>query len=182
LNHSLKRFIKFQDIKGFAMSQICAWCNKVINSHDNGQDGTITHGICPDCTIKMRETPGEPLMQFLDKLGVPVVLVATDVVVVTANEQARHMLNKNLGEIEGFISGEVFECANATLPGGCGRTIHCSGCTIRGTVTDTFLTGRNYTHTPAFINHRREGLIDLFISTEKVGDVVLLKIEKANGN
>jgi hypothetical protein len=91
------------------------------------------------------------------------------------------MLGKNLSRIEGYRGGDVFECAYARLPEGCGKTVHCSGCTIRNTVIKTFATGINYIRTPAFLfknSNRKVKKYDLYISTEKVGDIVLLRIDE----
>ena len=82
--------------------------------------------------------------------------------------------------LRGLRAGDVFECANARLPGGCGRTIHCSGCTLRRTVTDTFTTGRSHVRVPAYLRRRRDedaGAVSLLITTEKVGGVVLLRVD-----
>jgi hypothetical protein len=84
----------------------------------------------------------------------------------------------------GFRGGDVFECAYASLPGGCGETIHCEACTIRNTVMDTFKTGKSHLKTPAYL---LQGIPDNYheiqfeISTEKVKDVVLLRIDKICG-
>lgn len=110
------------------------------------------------------------------------IVIDSDARVLTANKQAREALHKDQKSIHGFRGGEVFECAHAKLPGGCGNTVHCSGCTVRRTVMDTMETGRSHLHTPAYLHHgtpenfRR---VDYFISTEKVGDAVLLRIDEA---
>jgi hypothetical protein len=78
------------------------------------------------------------------------------------------------------MGGDVFECAYARLPGGCGRTAHCSGCTIRQTVMDTVRTGQGHLRAPAYLNRATpDGVqrIPLTISTERVGDFVLLRID-----
>ena len=79
----------------------------------------------------------------------------------------------------------MFECAYATLPGGCGNTIHCDGCTIRNTVMDTFQTGKSHLKKPAYRIHGipdKNQEIHYLISTVKVKDVVLLRIDKIESN
>jgi hypothetical protein len=89
------------------------------------------------------------------------------------------MLGKDLSSIVDNLGGDVFECAYGLLPGGCGRTYHCSGCVIRRTVMDTHDTGQPSYRIPATLRqntaeHPQE--IKLLISTEKFSDYVILKI------
>ena len=102
-----------------------------------------------------------------------------DAVVLMASPRVAALLERN-EPLHGLRAGAVFECANARLPGGCGRTVHCSGCALRRTVTDTFTTGRSHLRVPAYLRRRRnEGAVtvSLLITTEKVGGVVLLRID-----
>lgn len=97
------------------------------------------------------------------------------------NKQAQEVLQKKMPAMEGQTGGDVFECAYAKLPAGCGKTIHCDGCTIRNTVMDTFNTGNSHLHTPAYLiqgapDENQE--IKFLISTEKFSDMVLLRIDK----
>jgi transcriptional regulator with PAS, ATPase and Fis domain len=121
------------------------------------------------------------MVDFLDSLDAPVVVVDPAGNVISANKNARELLQKELSEIEGYPGGIVFECAFAKLPEGCGKTLHCDGCTIRNTVMDTFRSGKSHLRTPAGLTRgateeNRE--IQFLISTEKVKDVVLLRIDK----
>jgi hypothetical protein len=124
---------------------------------------------------------GMPLHEYLDGLDAPVLVVSAEGVVETANAQARALLRKELPEIEGYRGGDVFECTHAKLPGGCGQTIHCTGCTIRRTVTHTYNTAQSHLRVLATLNreHGREARrIPFLISTEKVQGVVLLRIDE----
>ena len=168
------------------MTKICAWCSKSMGGSrsETSSDPIISHGICEKCANELFITLGDDLKEFLDSLNEPVVVVDSDVCVKTANNQAQSFLNKKLLKIVGYKGGNVFECANATLPGGCGKTIHCSGCTIRRTITDTFQSGKSHLKVPAFL-HRgipEESLVvSMLISTEKVENVVLLRIDEVDG-
>jgi hypothetical protein len=79
----------------------------------------------------------------------------------------------------GRLGGDVFECEYARHPDGCGRTIHCSGCAIRRSVTTTFQTGQALHHVPAQLKQypQENRQVEMLISTEKVGDTVWLRIE-----
>ena len=118
---------------------------------------------------------------FLDSLKLPVVVINQAGTIVTGNDQAKTLLRKGLPEIEGYKGGEVFECAYARLPEGCGNTMHCSGCTIRRTVMETYETGRSLVRVPAMLCRNTPEdpeIIKLLISTEKLTDLILLRIDK----
>jgi len=124
---------------------------------------------------------GVELGKFLDSLKLPVVMINRTGAVVTGNDEARKLLKKGLPEIEGCKGGDVFECAYARLPEGCGQTTHCSGCTIRRAVMKTFETGRSLLKVPATLNRYVPGnpqKIKMLISTEKLADMVLLRIDE----
>ncbi|NTV48475.1 MAG: hypothetical protein HGB32_09970 [Geobacteraceae bacterium] len=154
------------------------------STHLEGQSGnSITHGICARCKDKILGPEKIELMTFLDSLNMPIVLVDAMGMAETANKAARKILKKELPEIVGFAGGVIFECAYSILPEGCGKTIHCSGCTIRNTVMDTFQSGNSHLEIKALLNQgtsdKNEEVFYL-ISTEKAGDVVLLKIDTAD--
>jgi PAS domain-containing protein len=165
------------------MKRICAWCRKDLGSIDSraGSENVITHGICENCGSNLLFQMGVELGDFLDSLKLPVVVVNREGTIVTGNDQARALLRKGLSEIEGYKGGEVFECAYARQPDGCGNTMHCSGCTIRRTVMETYGTGKSYQRVPATLTRNTPQdpeKIKLLISTEKIADLVLLRIDE----
>jgi len=165
------------------MRRICAWCRKELQEVDSqaGTENVITHGICRNCRDNILFQLGVELEAYLDSLQVPIVLVNREGIVVSANNQAKTMLCKDLSEIKGYKGGEVFECAYARLPEGCGNTTHCSGCTIRRTVMETHGTGKSFLRVPATLNQNSPEdpkETDLLISTERIAELVLLRIDK----
>lgn len=166
------------------MEIVCAWCGREL-THSEGEEAPScgllrSHGICEDCLESLVSGGGQPLQEFLDSLGFPVTVVSGNVEVLAANHSARILAGKNGDDVVGRLLGEVFECVHSRLPGGCGRTIHCSGCAIRRTTTDTYLTGRAHRRVPATFTFGPEEVAlthDFFLSTEKVGQRVLLVIE-----
>lgn len=144
-----------------------------------GVTGTerITSGLCESCRTSVRHS----LPDFLNTLDAPVVAVDPDVVVKIANSRANALFGKGSGEVLGKKAGDVFECPFARLPGGCGRTIHCSGCAIRINVAETHRTGEPRIRVPAYLcrgtadEHQEIGM---HVSTEKIGDLVLLRIDR----
>lgn len=167
------------------MKRVCGWCQQELGqSPKNGSEEVITHGLCADCKFHLFAQMGMPLREYLDGLGVPVAVVDETGRVKTASEQACRLLQKKRADVEGYLGGDVFECEYAKLPGGCGHTIHCSGCTIRRTVTKTFESEKSQYRVPAYLNQATpEGThqVELLISTEKVRDAVLLRIDQIGG-
>jgi transcriptional regulator with PAS, ATPase and Fis domain len=165
------------------MKVVCAWCRKELQQIDSlgAEQNTITHGICEDCRDNLLFQLGVELQKFLDSLAVPIVVVDRQGTIVTGNGEARTLLRKPLSAMNGYKGGEVFECAYARLPEGCGNTTHCSGCTIRRNVMHTFETGKSSLKVPATLD--KDALdgpekMDLLISTERLTDLVLLRIDR----
>lgn len=144
-------------------------------------DSPITHGICNDCSTKISLEMGMPTRDYLDEIPLPVLVVNDEGRVLTANRQARLALGKELDQIENNTGGIVFECAHARLPGGCGKTEHCSGCTIRRSVMETFVSGKAIVRRTVSLNRcSPDGVREsrFLVSTEKAGEVVLLRIDE----
>lgn len=165
------------------MKKICSWCNVDMGtvSVDSYYEDAVTHGICTPCMDTFFGPRHVRLRDFIDGLDAAVVVVDAAGRVNGANRRAQLILHKELPDMEGFPGGDVFECAYAKLPQGCGNTIHCDGCTIRNTVMDTFQTSRSHLKKPACLtrgtldNYQE---IEYLISTEKVRDFVLLSIDR----
>ncbi|MCL5269087.1 MAG: PAS domain-containing protein [bacterium] len=165
------------------MIAICAWCGFDMGTigADGGGRGPITHGLCDSCHRKLIANYTQSFRDFLDHLPVPILLLEPGVTVLTANRRARALLGKELPEIEGRRGGDVIECVHARTPEGCGQTIHCRGCAIRRTVTETFATGVSRMGVPTYPDiATRSGArrIRFRITTEKVNEFVLLRIDE----
>lgn len=163
------------------MKYICSFCD--IDIAPTTGDGTrISHGVCKTCYNHIKASMGVDLQEFLSMLDHPVILVNRDVRILAANWKIHQMVDKELEKIREKLGGEVFECENSKLPGGCGKTIHCSGCTIRICVNETYQTGNPVKERPATLNQGIPGQsvpIELLISTYKSGELVLLMIDPA---
>lgn len=167
------------------MKCLCSRCRCLINedSADTAAERIITHGVCDKCADLVL-WPNRPLLtDFLDGFDAPVAVVNSLGVVLTANRLARTLLQKELPDIEGFQGGNVFECAFAKLPEGCGMTLHCDGCAIRNTVMSTMVSGKSCLNVPAGLSRgttNEHQDIRFVISTEKVREVVLLRIDNVS--
>lgn len=164
------------------MKPVCARCGKGLEpvATEGRGEPVVSHGLCEQCSYHLLAQQGMPLVQYLDGLGAPVVVVDADGTVRAANRQLRELVRQDLSSIEGRKGGDVFECAYATLPEGCGKTIHCSACAIRRTVTETYRTGLSQVRVPACLNAGSPDDVrraELLISTERVGSYVLLRID-----
>jgi len=164
------------------MKKICAWCNKEIGEEE-GDESVITHGICASCAQRIISPQKNSLRAFLNRFEYPILLVDSNVEIKIANHQAQEALGKDLKEIEGYLGGEALECVYASQPGGCGKTEHCKACAIRKMVNDTHASGISLLRQPAYQNiETPDGIVQmrLFLSTEKVGNFVILRIDEAN--
>ena len=164
------------------MRRICAWCSADLDGNVSAlRGGPITHGICESCSSHFTAHDLVPLRVFLDALEPPVLLVDSAGVILTANAAARRTLGMQPGTAEGSLRGDVLRCANASLPGGCGKTERCAACEIQGSVNRTFETGLAMDHVPACLDVQgsagREQML-LRISTEKVSGSVLLRLDE----
>lgn len=164
------------------MRRICAWCQADLGTTGDGPDSAvITHGICETCAAALFSQLGVSMQQFLDRLPAPLLVVDDSGIVVGANQRAQILLGKDLPEIYGQRGGNVIECAYAYLPEGCGHTVHCRGCAIRNAVEETYATGKSLQRVPGYADGDRytgPAGVRFLISTEKVGEVVLLRIDE----
>ncbi len=165
------------------MLQICAWCKKPIGTVQKSvhAEEAVSHGICKSCVDNLTFQLGVPLARYLDAFPEPILVTTGDVRVRAANSAALRLLGKPVAALEHQLGGDVFECAYARLPEGCGRTIHCSGCAIRRAVTETFRTGKPCYRVPAMLNRENPDhpdAISLHITTVKIEDTVLLRIDR----
>jgi PAS domain-containing protein len=152
------------------MKRTCLVCHSAYEPADD--DPSVTQGICAQCSEGL-VSPAAALTlgDFLDQLNVPVLLMDDDVRVAGCNHAAHALLGGPRHELKGRLAGEVVECKNAELPGGCGHTMNCKACVIRNAITSTAQSGESRRHVAA-------QQIGALISTEKVGGFVLLRIEK----
>jgi transcriptional regulator of aromatic amino acid metabolism len=145
----------------------------------------VSHGICNKCKLNLEFKYGLTLEMFLDTLAVRILVVDGDGNIQMANRQALRMLDKTTRQVRHLKTGIVLECVYAKLPGGCGKTAHCAGCTIWNTVMGTLKTGTAVNRCPVNLQKGPSDNTtetDLLISTMKSGNYVLLKIAEIKHN
>jgi hypothetical protein len=162
---------------------VCAWCQGELQGDETGENRPheITHRICARCRERVRaQSVGDSLRRDLDRLKFPVLVVDHDAVIRVVNSQAQALLFQEGRGVEGELVGDAIGCLYSYWPGGCGKTTRCPTCKIRGSVTATFATGKCMRHVLCYQEIRQPGGIErrrLLISSEKVNDVVLLRID-----
>jgi len=140
----------------------------------------VSHGICDDCADVVENFEPVRVGKLLDRFAGPVMLIDPEGRVIAGNKTASQLFDKKPADLCGRLGGEVTECIHSREEGGCGKTEHCTGCTIRGTVRHTQETGESrwgveaYQHvfTSAGVQRMR-----VLITTERWRDRVLLRID-----
>lgn len=161
------------------MKVVCSFCNTTLKP-GAGPDDPVSHGVCPACYEKILASHGIDIRKFLDMLDAPVFLVDGDVNVLAANRKACDVAQKPIHEITGNLCGRIFECKNAFLPGGCGKTVFCLGCAIRRAVNETKETGKPVTRRPAVVRRGPKSgneEVRFFVSTKTDNGVILLRLD-----
>jgi CheY-like chemotaxis protein len=166
------------------MKVVCAWCRKSPSEPD-GAGGPISHGICRACADTLEFT-SSPLPAFLETLAGPVMMVDAEGRVLGANAAFAGLVGKPAAAIASRLGGDVISCVYAEMPGGCGETVHCTGCAIRRAVNETRTTGQPRTEVPAFALIRGpDGPLRILfhVSLQRVGStMVLVRVDDAQLN
>jgi len=166
------------------MKTLCAWCNKGIlhdETDENEASRPVSHGICISCAKKMFSELSESMHEYLNRFDVPILIIDSEENVVSANDKALKKAGLRRDELKGMRCGDVIECVHATETGRCGKTIHCQSCVIRNSVLFTHETGKPCFRVPALPDSQQYKTckpLRVLISTEKVGEMVFIKIEE----
>jgi hypothetical protein len=123
------------------MKNLCSFCNTVI-SPGTSPDDPVSHEVCESCYTRIMRTHRFNIRKFLDMLDAPVFLVDADSNVLVANTLAIAAVGKPDSLVRKNFCGNVFECVNSYLPGGCGKTPFYPDCAIRKSVNETYATGK----------------------------------------
>lgn len=152
------------------MKRVCAWCKAVLG--EGAGTGEATHGVCAACRAGL-------ITVFLDTLDGPTFLVGGDARARNANAAARAAVAKEPDGVEGRLLGEVFDCLDASGPGGCGKAPRCAGCSLILKVEDTFKTGTPHENFPAVLRKEGGETLRFAVSTRRVKEGVLLRVDPA---
>ena len=167
-----------------AIPKVCSWCKADLGTVEGDFDMKypVTHGMCANCARVVAENPdAKTFQEFLDGFGIPLMVVDGENLVLAASRQVKDLLGKESPRVVGRHFGDVIECPNARLAGGCGKTLHCQSCVIRKTVLKTHQTGEGCFLVPAYPDVQigsKVKTLSMKITAEKVGTCVLLWIEE----
>lgn len=159
----------------------CAWCDVVIDDSDVSSDERypVSHGICPKCAKKMLQDLPVTAKNFLDSFEQPVMLVDNVNNVLITNRAAKLMVSGDFDFSDHEKCGKFVGCVHSDAPEGCGATVHCESCVIRRCILHTDKTGlpcqMEACEDYRFFNG--ECGANLLVTTEKVGNRILLKID-----
>lgn len=159
------------------MTSGCKACGREIWPAGQMSHRNITRGICTDCAA---QPPNNSVL--LESIDAPVLLMQGNPrQVVAANKKALDLFGKELHEVEGHRGGEVFDCVHSFTEAGCGKDVNCENCKIRNAIVDTFVTANSQDSVSTQLPIRKHSGTRTFVlqvSTEKVGDLALVRIDR----
>ena len=162
------------------MTTECKVCGKETVSASQAAPGSITSGICEACAIQVSATPDSRAV--LEAIHAPILLLhGNPRQVVSANRKALRLFGKEIHEVAGHRGGQVFDCIHSFTEAGCGKDVNCENCKIKNAIVDTFNTGNPHAAVSTPLQIRKaDGITTrvLQVSTEKVGDMALVRIER----
>lgn len=165
------------------MKKACAKCKRELTAPVK-QFGArvVSQTICRECWTQLWAGPLQSIHEIVDTFEAPILLLDNNLRIQAANDRAQKILGRPLADIKNFLPGDVMECINARLPGGCGRAIHCQACALRRALETTMATGAGVEKSPAFQDaYQEDGSIlrhFYYISTEKMEEFILLRIDE----
>lgn len=167
------------------MQTICIWCGSALDAVAIQQEARrpITKGLCTACRNDVvKQGDISALVKFLDESDAPLLLMQGNPrQVVTANQEACALVGKDLSRIEQHRGGQVFDCIHSLSEAGCGKDKQCENCKIKNAVVGTFITGTSFNGVSTILEIKKHAEInayDIQVTTEKVGDYALLKIDR----
>jgi len=163
------------------MKTTCAFCLAPMGEKAPFEDPSPTPGMCAGCVDHFsHQWDGLPLAEWLGRFTFPVIVSEPGREVAAANRPAAELVGREHQRYLGILGAAMAECGLARRPGGCGRAVCCSSCTIRRMVEQTQTSGVGASRVPAF--HEQGGWSEpIVVSTEKIGHLVRVRVERSEG-
>jgi transcriptional regulator with PAS, ATPase and Fis domain len=140
----------------------------------------IKSGMCNGCSARVSGTSDNN--GLLESIDAPVLLMQGNPrQVVTANRKALELFGKEHHEVENHRGGQVFDCVYSFTEAGCGKDAHCENCKIKNAIVDTLATANSHHGVSTELPIKKDSGIKtciLQVSTEKVGDIVLVQVDR----
>ena len=142
---------------------------------------SMAGAVCDECARRLLAECGVELGRYLEGLGSPVMLADADGVIVAASPLALERLGMEAEDVEGRLCGDVFRCVNASLPGGCGKTVHCRKCGLRKCIVATTGSKEPMSRVPVRLKTGDPGdptWLGIVVATEYFSGVVMLRLDE----
>ena len=152
----------------------CYNCRRSLEGEDKLR---VLAGVCRSCFTMLLSTRDGKLSAYLESLDLPAALILEDHSVLSSNTLFRQIA-PNLDSARLRV-GEVLGCSYSSLLGKCGETVPCILCSLRKSLERTWQTGEGLRGVPLSLPNRAEFRKSCEITTERVGNAVLLLLEAA---
>ncbi|MEQ8175256.1 MAG: hypothetical protein ABRQ26_09330 [Syntrophomonadaceae bacterium] len=162
----------------------CRWCQVEFTvPYEQSANFIVTGGSCTSCSNQFSMSNSTTTIRALvEAIDAPILVLQSDPrQVYTANQRACELFDKDISQIEGFRGGQVFNCIHSFTELGCGKDVNCEDCKIKGAIVDTFNTGNSFTNVKRTLDVKKAEKTApylLEISTEKIGNLALVRINK----
>ena len=148
---------------------ICFACRRSLEQEDELH---FLAKACDKCFTTVLSSRDEKLSAYLESLEIPAELVSQDQTILESNTPFQSIASNRV--VVGLRLGEALDCMYAPMLGLCGETVPCLLCKLKRSVEHTWLTGEGLREVPLSFPHKVNAPRTFSISTEKVGDAVLL--------
>jgi len=178
--------IVLADDKASQPRVVCAWCGKVLKADTaDTRYRPISHGICQHCSSRVFAEMATPAQEFLDSFSAPVIVVDKEFNVLSAGKKALALAGISADQVKGLRCGDIFGCIHAQKAEGCGKTSNCINCVMFDAIKHTYKTGLPRVRVPAYPDlncSNKDKKIQYYVSSEKMGDIVVLILEDVEDN
>jgi PAS domain-containing protein len=156
----------------------CTYCSRSRDEDADARSAAVEEGMCDECVAAFRPFwEGMALADYLERFDVPVLVADGTGRVVACNARGATQLGRDRNDIVGRLAGDAIACVNSRLPGGCGQTVHCRECTLRGAIDAVQKSGRPVEGVAAYLDTAL-GRVPLRVSAAPVGGAVRVLIEE----
>ena len=148
---------------------VCFNCRRSLEPEDELRALTRACESCLQALLSSRDTK---LSACLESFNVPAALMSHDHTILGANGLFKKIAVNQ--DSVGLRIGKALGCMYAPLLGRCGDIVACLLCSLKRSVEQTWLRGEGLRGVSLSFPHKAESRKTFALSTEKVGDAVLV--------
>lgn len=169
------------------MIRMCAWCGIALGMIAEEAPPTgdrVSHGICTDCRVEVLEGAPRGEDDLYASSSTPSFLVSGGMEILEANAATATLLKRDRETIVGEPGGGALGCVHAGPRGECGQSQGCSGCAVLESVSVTHACNVSCSRVPVLLTMDRGAgpeEVHMLVSTSKVGDHVLVVLDRNTG-